>query len=294
MSLPHFTIDLRDEFRAGVVEPFIAGYAQGETPNPCVGCNGHVRLDAMLDLATRLGAHRLATGHYARIAEADHEQGPLLRAAVDVAKDQTYMLAALAPSSLARMAFPLGALEKTEVRRIASRAGLSVAGKPDSQDLCFLAGTSRARFLARHGGLGDRPGPIVAADGSVLGRHRGQHGFTVGQRRGVGVSGTEPLYVLDKDPDGARVTIGPRSALRTSRVAVRGARLHRHGTRVNHVKLRYRSRPVRAHVTGNPLPGRHSTLSIALSDPVDGAAPGQLACLMDRDLVVGWGTIARS
>jgi tRNA-uridine 2-sulfurtransferase len=294
MGIPHFTIDLRAEFRAGVVEPFIAGYAAGETPNPCVGCNGHVRLDAMLDLGTRLGADKLATGHYARIAEPDHERGPLLRAATDVAKDQTYMLAALAPSSLARLAFPLGGLEKREVRRIASQAGLPVAGKADSQDLCFLAGTSRARFLARHGGLGDRPGTIVAADGSMLGRHRGQHRFTVGQRRGVGISGPEPLYVLDKDPSAERVTVGPRSALQTSRVAIRGARLHRGGDRVNQVKLRYRSRPVAARVSGDPMPGSHRTLVIALSDAVDGAAPGQLACLMDGDLVVGWGTIARS
>src|SRR6202044_2387022 len=116
MGLPHFTIDLRDEFRAGVVEPFIASFAAGETPNPCVGCNGHVRLDAMLDLADRLGCDRLATGDYARIAEADHADGPLLRVAADLAKDQTYMLAALAPGSLARMRFPLGDLHKPEVR----------------------------------------------------------------------------------------------------------------------------------------------------------------------------------
>ena len=154
MGLPHLTIDLREQFRAGVVEPFIAGYAAGETPNPCVGCNGHVRLDAMLALADRLGCDGLATGHYARIAERDHEHGPLLRVAADRAKDQTYMLAALAPESLARMRFPLGELRKPEVRRLAAEAGLPVASKVDSQDLCFLAGTDRARFLARHGRIG--------------------------------------------------------------------------------------------------------------------------------------------
>ena len=154
MGLPHFTIDLRDEFRAGVVEPFVASFAGGETPNPCVGCNGHVRLDAMLDLATCLGADRLATGHYARVAESGDPAGPLLRVAADPAKDQTYMLAALSPASLARMRFPLGDLTKPEVRRLAEAAGLPVASKADSQDLCFLAGTSRARFMARHGGLG--------------------------------------------------------------------------------------------------------------------------------------------
>lgn len=293
MDIPHFTIDLRDEFRAGVVEPFIAGYAVGETPNPCVGCNGHLRLDAMLDLADRLGAARLATGHYARIAEAEDQRGPLLRAAADPAKDQTYMLAALAPASLARMHFPLGGLHKPEVRAIAGEAGLSVAGKADSQDLCFLAGTDRARFLARHGGLGDRPGVLVGSDGAVLGEHAGQHRFTVGQRRGLGLAQDEPLYVLDKDAISGRVTVGRQSELHCTAVTVRGARLHRAGGRVNRVKLRYRQRPLPARLTGDPEAGRHRRLAIELPDGVDGAAPGQLACLMDGDLVVGWGTITR-
>ncbi len=293
MGLAHFTVDLRDEFRAGVVEPFIAGYAGGETPNPCVGCNGHVRLDAMLELGERLGADKLATGHYARLAETGDERGPLLRTAADPAKDQTYMLAALAPASLSRLRFPLGELHKPQVRELAAAAGLPVAAKADSQDLCFLAGTNRARFLARHGGLDDRPGPLVDTDGTVLASHLGQHRFTVGQRRGIGVSRGEPLYVLDKDPAGRRVIVGPRSALRTSRVAVRGARLHRSGSRVNQVKLRYRSRPLRARLAGDPAAGRHRALSVELADPVEGAAPGQLACLMDGELVVGWGTIAR-
>ncbi len=294
MGLPHFTIDLRDEFRAGVVEPFIAGFAAGETPNPCVGCNGHVRLDAMLDLAERLGCARLATGHYARIAEPDHPDGPLLRVAADPAKDQTYMLAALAPSSLARMRFPLGELTKPEVRRIAADAGLPVASKVDSQDLCFLAGTDRARFLARHGGLGDAPGSLVAPDGTVIGRHLGQHRFTVGQRRGLGLAAPgEPLYVLDKDAATGEVRVGPRAALQTTSVQVRGARLMRPGARVDRVKLRYRSRPLPGRVSGDPQPGAHARLGIELAEPVDGAAPGQLACLMDGGVVVGWGTIAR-
>jgi tRNA-specific 2-thiouridylase len=293
MGLPHFTIDLREEFRAGVVEPFIAGYARGETPNPCVGCNGHVRLDAMLALADRLGAGALATGHYARVAESGHDAGPLLRAAADPAKDQTYMLAALAPESLARMRFPLGELNKPEVRRIAAEAGLPVAAKADSQDLCFLAGTSRGRFLAKHGSLEDRPGPVVTVGGEKLGAHRGQHLFTVGQRRGLGLASGEPLFVIDKDADTGRVTVGPRSALSTSRVAVRGARLHREGARIDRVKLRYRSRPLPARVADGIGAGRHRRLEVELAEPVDGAAPGQLACLMDGDLVVGWGTIDR-
>ncbi len=292
MGLAHLTIDLRDEFRAGVVEPFVAGYAAGETPNPCVGCNGHVRLDAMLALADRLGCDALATGHYARVAESDHERGPVLRVATDRAKDQTYMLAALAPESLARMRFPLGELCKPEVRRLAAGAGLPVASKVDSQDLCFLAGTDRARFLARHGWVGARPGDLVDVSGHVLGRHRGQHLFTVGQRRGLGVSGEQPLYVLERDALANRVVVGTRAELSETRVSLRSATLRRDGSRVDRVKLRYRAKPLRARVVGGAGAGRHRRLELELEEAADAVAPGQLACLMDGELVVGYGTIA--
>ncbi len=294
LGLPHFTVDLREEFRAGVVDPFIAGYAAGETPNPCVGCNGLVRLDAMLALAQRLGCEHLATGHYARTADEDDERGPLLRLAADPGKDQTYMLAALAPESLARMRFPLGELSKPEVRRIAADAGLPVAAKVDSQDLCFLAGTDRARFLARHGSLGERPGTIVDRTGSLLGHHRGQHHFTVGQRRGLRLASNEPLYVLDKDAATNRVVVAPAAALRTRRVSVRRVHLHRPGSAVNRVKLRYRSRPLSARLIGEPRAGQHRRLELELAEAADAAAPGQLACLMDGDRVIGYGTIARA
>jgi tRNA-specific 2-thiouridylase len=293
LGLPHFTLDLRPEFKAGVVEPFIAGYTAGETPNPCVGCNGHVRLDAMLDFADRLGCARLATGHYARVADEDNASGPLLRVAADPAKDQTYMLAALSPESLARMRFPLGDLAKPEVRQIAAGAGLPVASKVDSQDLCFLAGTDRARFLARHADVHDREGTIETTGGRVLGRHRGHHRFTVGQRRGLGIAADEPLYVLDKDPVRNRVLVGPRAEVRTRAVSVRGVRLRRDADRVDRVKLRYRSSPISARVLGAPRAGTHRELAIELLEPVDGVAPGQVACLMDGEVIIGWGTIAR-
>jgi tRNA-specific 2-thiouridylase len=219
----------------------------------------------------------------------------LLRAAADPAKDQTYMLAALSPASLARLRFPLGELTKPEVRAIASRAGLPVASKLDSQDLCFMAGTDRSRFLARHGGIGGDPGTIVDQDGELLGHHDGQHRFTVGQRRGLGIPAAgEPLYVLDKDASTNRVIVGPRRALQTTSVPVRHVRLHREGARVDRVKLRYRSRPIPCDVAGQHEPGSHKQLTLDLKEPVDGAAPGQLACLMAGDLVVGWGTIARA
>jgi len=294
MHLPHFTIDLREEFRRGVVEPFIAGYGAGVTPNPCVGCNGHVRLDAMLEFASRIGCTYLATGHYARTAEQDDPAGPLLRTASDPAKDQTYMLAALAPSSLARMRFPLGELTKPQVRELAADAGLPVASKVDSQDLCFLAGTNRGRFLARHGDIRERPGALVDSQNRVLGRHRGQHHFTVGQRRGLGVAGEAPLYVIDKDPATNRVTVGPRRELETRRVKINGVTLHRPSERVNRVKLRYRTQPLPARLVGKQGPGHHRTMTVELHSTADSAAPGQLACLLDGELVVGWGTIGRS
>jgi tRNA-specific 2-thiouridylase len=293
MGLPHFTINLQSAFRAGVVEPFIAGYAEGETPNPCVGCNGHVRLDALIEVADRLGCETLATGHYARIVEPDDPAGPLLRTAADPAKDQTYMLSALSPKSLARLRFPLGALHKPAVRERARAAGLVVANKPDSQDLCFLAGTNRSRFLARHGGIAKRRGQVVDRDGIELAVHEGHHRFTVGQRRGLGVAGEAPLYVLEKDAASNRVTVGPYEALRSDRVTIRGVRLHRPGSTVDRVKLRYRSIPLRGRLDGTPSAGRHSTLSVELAEPAYGVAPGQLACLMSEETIVGWGTITR-
>ncbi len=292
LGLPHITLDLRDEFRAGVVVPFIAEHEAGLTPNPCVRCNGHVRLDGMLALADRLGAPRLATGHYARVDPDGNPERPLLRRAADRDKDQTYMLAALAPGSLARMRFPLGELSKPAVRGLAAAAGLPVADKADSQDLCFLAGTDRASFLARHGGVRPRPGDIVDTGGRRLGRHHGHHGYTVGQRKGLGVASPVPLFVLGKDARTNRVVAGPRAALATRSVTLRGVRLHREGARVDRVKLRYRSPPLPARLVGDPPVGTHRHAALALAEPAEGAAPGQVACLLDGDLVVGWGTIA--
>jgi tRNA-specific 2-thiouridylase len=278
MGIPHFTVDLRDAFRAGVVQPWLDDHAKGLTPNPCVRCNGSVRLDAMVDLAQRLGAHALATGHYARVT-ADG----LLRAAADPAKDQAYMLAGLRPETIAWMRFPLGELTKDRVRAIAAEHGLPVASKPDSQDLCFLAGTGRARFLERHGGLGDRPGAIVDRRGNELGRHRGAHRFTVGQRRGLEVGGTgEPLYVLETDADTRTVTVGTRAELATTTVQLTGVTLHRGAEAVESVKLRYRSPAVACTLQGDTL---------TLAEPFSGAAPGQVAVLLRGDTIVGSGTI---
>ena len=289
LGIPHFTLDLEDVFRERVVGAFVDGYRAGRTPNPCVICNGELRLDAMLALAGRLGCSALATGHYARIV--DDGDGPLLAAAADPAKDQTYMLSGLRPASLARLRFPLAELGKPRVRELAAEAGLAVASKAESQDLCFLAGEGKRSFLARHGGLGDRPGPIVDTAGRRRGTHRGQHEFTVGQRRGLGLGGSEPLYVLATDGESNRVTVGGREQLARERVRVRGATLHRPSNQVDRVVLRYHSRPLPCEL-GDVGAGEHEELELALGEPAYGVAPGQTACLLSGDVVVGRATIA--
>jgi tRNA-uridine 2-sulfurtransferase len=291
LGIPHLTLDLEEEFRRRVVGAFLAGYGSGATPNPCIVCNGEVRIAAMVDLARRLGAERLVTGHYARIV--DDGAGPLLAAAADGDKDQSYMLAALPPTMLARLRFPLTEMTKPEVRAVAARHGLSVARKPESQDLCFLAGQGKERFLRRHGDLRDRDGAVVDRSGRTLGRHRGHHRFTVGQRRGIGVSAPEPLYVLATDAVANTVTVGSREELAARRVKIRDAVLHRDGSRVDAVRLRYRSLAVPASL-GDAEPGRHAELDVRLGRAFDAAAPGQAAVLLSDAAIVGHGTIAAS
>ena len=281
MGIPHLTLDVREGFRGAVVDDFIAEYAAGRTPNPCVRCNGIVRFDAMLALAENLGAARLATGHYARIAY--DAGGPLVRAAVDRRKDQSYMLARLKPEALRRIWFPLGDLaSKDDTRAIARRHELAVAEKPESQDLCFLAGTDPRAFLERHGAITDHPGEIRDEEGNRVGSHNGQHHFTVGQRRGLGLAAPLPLYVLDKDPERNTVTVGPKTALATTQVKLDDLTLYRDPREVTHVKLRYHADPI-------PCDLRPATCDLHV--PVDGAAPGQTACLMRGDTVIGCGTI---
>jgi tRNA-specific 2-thiouridylase len=286
MGIPHVTLDVRDRFRAEVVDAFLDGYAAGRTPNPCVRCNGEVRFDVMLELAEALGAAKLATGHYARIGRDEH--GPLIRAAADPRKDQSYMLAKLDPALLDRISFPLGGLAKDAVRALAREAGLPVADKRESQDLCFVAGLGGREFLQRHGGPRLRkPGDIVDKSGNVLGRHDGQHNYTVGQRRGLNLSSSEPLYVLERDAESNRVVVGPKEALATTRVPLENATLHRSPDQVQTVRLRYHAEPIacRVHVQDD------ETLQLELDRAANGVAPGQLACLMREDRVVGEGTI---
>jgi tRNA-uridine 2-sulfurtransferase len=292
MGIPHFTLDLRDRFRGDVVDDFLGGYAGGATPNPCVRCNGLVRFDAMVELAERVGARRLTTGHYARIE--DDGDGPLIRAAVDPRKDQSYALARLTSDVLERVGFPLGGHAKADVRELARRAGLPVADKAESQDLCFLAGTGQQAFVERHGDAQTRAGEgeIVDSDGRVLGRHEGHHRFTVGQRRGIKVAAATPLYVLAKDARRNRIVVGSREQLATRSVTLGYGRLYRPARQVDSVRLRYQGAVLACTIAADLPTGDHARMTLQLDREVARPAPGQVACLMRGDHVVGWALIA--
>jgi tRNA-specific 2-thiouridylase len=281
LGMPHVTLDLREEFRAAVVDEFVAGYAAGLTPNPCGRCNGSFRFDALLAFAERAGAAVLWTGHYARIVERDGTR--LVARAADDAKDQSYMLAMLEPALLDRLAFPLGEQTKEETRAEAAAAGLAVAERPDSQEACFLAGGDYRSFLERQG-LRASEGPIVDGDGRLLGTHRGAWRFTPGQRRGIGVAAPEPLYALRTDMATNTLVVGPHAALVARQVRVRG-RLHAPVERAE-VKLRHRSGPTTARV----LPSADGFV-LELDEPTHAVAAGQVAALYDGDAIVGAGVI---
>ena len=282
LGLPHVTLDLREEFRRAVVAPFVRGYARGETPNPCIRCNGSFRFAELLAFAERAGASRLATGHYARIIE--HRGRKLLARAADPHKDQSYMLGRLDPRLLDRIWFPLGEQTKEETRAEAARAGLAVAGRGDSQEACFLGGGDYREFLRRHGAE-DEAGEIVDEDGRAVGSHGGFWRFTAGQRRGLGVAAAQPLYVLRTDPGANRVVVGPRQSLAIETISARG-RLY---VRVNRaeVKWRYRSPAVPASVEET----EHG-LRLRLDEPAYGVAVGQAAVLYEEGAVVGAGVVS--
>jgi tRNA-specific 2-thiouridylase len=284
LGVPHVTLDLREDFRRAVVDPFVRGYARGETPNPCMRCNGAFRFGRLLAFARRAGADTLATGHYARTVE--HGGRRLLARAVDPEKDQSYMLAQLDPSKLDRIVFPLGEQTKAETRAEAERAGLAVASRSESQEACFLAGDDYRAFLERRG-LDAADGAIVDEDGQELGRHSGHWRFTPGQRKGLGVAAPQPLYALSSDAGTNTVVVGPLSSLARTSVEADG-RLYVPAERVA-AKLRYRSEPVAARVEET-----HDGFRLALESPSYGVAPGQAAVLYDGDVVVGAGQIRRS
>jgi tRNA-specific 2-thiouridylase len=283
LGVPHFTLDLREPFRHAVVAPFVSSYGRGETPNPCIRCNGSFRFQALLAFARRVGAARLATGHYARLRE--HRGRLLLARGADPAKDQSYMLARLDPSRLDRLWFPLGDRTKEETRARASEAGLAAARRPESQEACFLAGGDYRGFLERHG-LAAEQGPIVDESGRELGRHGGFWRFTPGQRRGLRVATGEPLYAVETRPRTNTVVVGPRGSLARATVDVAPGRLFVPVAKVE-AKLRHRSpaTPARVEPAGRGF-------RVSLDRPAFGVAPGQAAVLYEDDVVVGAGLIA--
>jgi tRNA-uridine 2-sulfurtransferase len=282
LGIPHVTLDRREEFRRTVVDPFVAGYARGETPNPCGRCNGEFRFDELLAFAGRAGAAKLWTGHYARIVERDGRR--LLARAADPDKDQSYMLAPLDPGLLDRIEFPLGEQTKADTRGEAGAAGLEVAQRRESQEACFLAGDDYRDFLERRG-LEAAEGAIVDEEGRELGRHEGVWRFTPGQRRGIGVAAPEPLYALRTVADTNTLVVGPRGSLACSRVEVLGI-LHAPVERIE-AKLRYRSPALPARVTPTP-----DGFALELERPAYGVAPGQIAALYDDGAVVGSGVVS--
>jgi tRNA-uridine 2-sulfurtransferase len=284
LGLPHVTLDLREAFRRSVVEPFVRGYARGETPNPCTRCNGGFRFAELLAFMRRAGAERLATGHYARIV--NHRGRLLLARGVDADKDQSYMLARLDPAKLPRVWFPLGDQRKADTRAEAARARLAAAGRAESQEACFLAGDDYRAFLERRGLL-PRPGEIVDEQGRTLGSHQGHWRYTPGQRRGLGIAGDRPLYALATSAAKNTVVVGPRESLARTSVTARG-RLYVPVERVT-AKVRYRSPAVEATVTPTA-----SGFRLELDEPAYGVATGQTAVLYEGDFVVGAGLVSTS
>ena len=281
LGLPHVTLDLREEFRRAVVEPFTDGYEAGETPNPCIRCNGAFRFDELLAFTSRAGAETLWTGHYARVVE---RQGKLLVArGVDARKDQSYMLATLESEALERVRFPLGEQSKEQTRAEAAAAGLAAAGRSESQEACFLGGGDYRDFLERQG-LATEAGLIQDERGTVLGRHDGYWRFTSGQRRGLGVAASRPLYVIRTEPASNTVVVGSKDDLAVTRVDTEGGLYVPVSS--GEAKLRYGSPAVRASVTVS-----NGGFSLDLEEPAYAVARGQVAVVYEDDAVVGAGVI---
>ena len=284
MGLPHFTLNLKELFHRRVMQDFVGSYSEGKTPNPCVACNAHVKFHASSFLADELGFHHVATGHYARV-----EEGPTLARPVDESKDQTYVLWPVPRDLLSRTIFPLGEYHKTEVRAIAEERGLAVAYTPESQDICFIPDGDYRGFLRKK--VSAEPGDVVDREGRVLGRHAGVVDFTVGQRRGIGVSAPTPLYVSEVRPRTGQVVVGRKQDLEVREVRVRGLNWFLDPGSTACVQIRYNSSPVPCAVEEAADGGWVAYLD----EPIMGVAPGQSAVFYtaDGERVVGGGVVVR-
>jgi tRNA-specific 2-thiouridylase len=288
LSIPHYVLDYEARFKRAVMDDFASAYTRGETPIPCVQCNSKVKFADLLDTAKELGAEALATGHY--VQRVDGASGPELHRAADAARDQSYFLFSTTREQLSFLRFPLGAMEKRDVRAIASELGLPVADKPDSQDICFVPDGNYASVVARLRPEAHAPGDIVDLDGNVLGRHEGVIHFTVGQRKGLGLSGNDaPLFVVALDAANARVVVGPREALRTRTIRLRDVNWLARFEGECAVKVRSMRPAVPARVT----PGPDNRASVELLSPEESVAPGQACVFYDGARVLGGGSIVR-
>lgn len=293
IGIPFYVIDTQDVFRRTIVQFFIDRYAAGDTPNPCLECNRHIRFEWLLNHALALGADFLATGHYARVV---HEPDGTARLFMgrDPRKDQSYVLSVLTQEKLRRALFPIGDYEKSTVRQMADELGLPVAHKSDSQDLCFLADGDYRRFLHEHAPHAIQPGPILLHDGTELGQHTGLPHYTIGQRKGLGISHHEPLYVLELDAVHNALVVGPRQQLGRARL-IAGRMNWISGTAPGapfraEVKIRYKARPAPA--TVSPLPD--DRIAVEFDEPLRDISPGQGAVIYTGNECLGGGIIARA
>lgn len=291
LGIPFYVLDTKEVFRETVVKYFIEGHRAGYTPNPCLACNRHIRFDWLLNHALALDADYLATGHYARVS-GDPDGGWQLRKGLDPVKDQSYVLSVMGQAQLARTLFPVGEYPKAEVRRIADELGLDAANRKDSQDLCFLGDNDYRDFLQSHAPDVMVPGPIVTSAGEVLGEHQGLANYTIGQRKGLGVSYREPLYVLAMNAFRNALVVGTRAELGGDSLVAENFNWVSGGAPTAafraEVKIRYRSRPQWALV--EPLAEDRARMTF--DEPQRDITPGQAAVLYAGDSCLGGGVIA--